>query len=194
MAIRKKPTNLSAEESSRKSRRHQQSLKIPPRKMSFRSNNTDRAREQQSRGFIATIFRKKSADSKHQGLAQMNHNHAYVDGSQQDLSPTGRWGIKAAAASMAAGQHSPTTGAYSAPALMREVSLLQEQVAHQAEQLEELHRELEERDAEGDKLRQALNLERFRYELLVDLWSMRVLDNEELGLQVEQHNGHNELR
>jgi len=126
----------------------------------------------------------------------MNYNHAYVDSRQQDLSPTGRWGIKAAAAATAtAGQHSPTTGAYSAPALMREVSLLQEQVSHQAEQMEELYRELEERDVEGEALRQALNLERFRYELLVDLWSMRVLDNEELGLQLEQHNGgHNQHR
>ncbi len=124
----------------------------------------------------------------------MNYNHAYLDGRQQDLSPTGRWGIKAAAAnSQAAGKHSPTTGAYSAPALMREVSLLQEQVAQQAEQLEELHRELEERDAESDEMRKALNLERFRYELLVDLWSMRVLDNEELGLQLEE-NGQNQLR
>ena len=49
--------------------------------------------------------------------------------------------------------------------------MLQEQVEHQAEQLEELHKELEERDAEGDELRQALNLERFKYELLVDLVS-----------------------
>ncbi len=125
----------------------------------------------------------------------MNYNHAYVDGRQQELSPAGRWGIKAAASPQAAaGQHSPSTGAYSAPALMREVSLLQEQVAHQAEQLEEMHRELEERDAEGDELRQALNLERFRYELLVDLWSMRVLDNEELGLQLEQQTGQGQLR
>ena len=49
--------------------------------------------------------------------------------------------------------------------------MLQEQVAQQAEQLEELHRELEERDAEGDELRQTLNLEKFKYELLVDLVS-----------------------
>jgi predicted RNase H-like nuclease (RuvC/YqgF family) len=127
----------------------------------------------------------------------MSYNHAYVDSRQQDFSATGRWGIKAAGSTTAAAaQHSPTTGAYSAPALMREVSLLQEQVAHQTEQLEELYRELEERDAEGEELRQALNLERFRYELLVDLWSMRVLDNEELGLQLEQqHNGgHSQLR
>jgi hypothetical protein len=123
----------------------------------------------------------------------MNYNQAYVESRQQDLSPTGRWGIKSATSSQAAaaGQHSPTTGAYSAPALMREVSLLQEQVAHQAEQLEELHRELEERDVESDELRQALHLERFRYELLVDLWSMRVLDNEELGLQLEQQQHQN---
>ena len=113
----------------------------------------------------------------------------YVDGRQQDLPATGRWGIKAASSPSpgAKGQHYSSTGAYAAPALMRQVSLLQEQVAHQAEQLEELHKELEERDAEGDELRQALNLERFKYELLVDLWSMRVLDNEELGLQLEQH-------
>ncbi|KAL4459173.1 hypothetical protein ABPG75_014038 [Micractinium tetrahymenae] len=32
-----------------------------------------------------------------------------------------------------------------------------------------------------------LNLQRFKYDLLVDLWAVRVLDNEELGAQQPQH-------
>jgi hypothetical protein len=65
----------------------------------------------------------------------------------------------------------PTSGSspYSNPSLLRQVSRLQDQVAQQAEQAEELHRELEERDAEGEELRQQLSLERFRYDLIVDL-------------------------
>jgi prefoldin subunit 5 len=47
---------------------------------------------------------------------------------------------------------------------LREVAALQERI-------QELQRELEEREEEKEKLEQALNLENFKYELLVDLVS-----------------------
>lgn len=40
--------------------------------------------------------------------------------------------------------------------------------------------------AQAAAARQQLNLQHFKYELLVDLWVMRVLDNEELGSRLEQ--------
>jgi hypothetical protein len=53
--------------------------------------------------------------------------------------------------------------------MLRELASLQERMAYQDEQLEELHKELEERDAESEELRNALHLSQFKYELLVDL-------------------------
>ena len=78
------------------------------------------------------------------------------------------------------GSHSCSGGAggSSLGGLLREVALLREHCAAQECQLEELAAELEEREAENDGLRHELNLERFKYELLVDLWASRVLDNE----------------
>ena len=35
------------------------------------------------------------------------------------------------------------------------------------------------------EMRERLNFQRFKYELLVDMWAMRVLDNEELAHAVE---------
>jgi hypothetical protein len=61
----------------------------------------------------------------------------------------------------------PTTASssfHSVPALLREVAALQERI-------QELQRELEDREEEKEKLQQALNLENFKYELLVDLVS-----------------------
>jgi len=60
-------------------------------------------------------------------------------------------------------------GPHSIPSMLRELASLQERMAYQDEQLEELHKELEERDAESEELRNALHLSQFKYELLVDL-------------------------
>jgi hypothetical protein len=73
--------------------------------------------------------------------------------------------------------------------LLRELTALREQCNAQANQLEELYAELEGRDNESEELRAQLNLEKFKTELMVDLWAMRVLDNEELGRQAVDGKG-----
>ena len=55
---------------------------------------------------------------------------------------------------------------------MKEVAALQERIVLQQGQLEELQRELQQGVEEREKLQQALNLENFKFELLVDLVSL----------------------
>lgn len=69
-----------------------------------------------------------------------------------------------------------TVGPHNIPSMLRELASLQERMAYQDEQLEQLQKELEERDAESEELKDALHLAQFKYELLVDLVSLAVVE------------------
>lgn len=64
-----------------------------------------------------------------------------------------------------------TSGSTSLNRLIHEVAVLREHCAAQECQLEEFAADLEEKEAENESLRKELNLERFKYELAVDLVS-----------------------
>lgn len=94
-----------------------------------------------------------------------------------------RWGI------LARGQPdgTPTSAATaSAAEQAQELAAARGECARQGAELQALRRELGAAQAAAAAAAQQLNLQRFKYELLVDLWAMRVLDNEELGSRLEQ--------
>ena len=94
-----------------------------------------------------------------------------------------RWGI------LARGQPDGTTppaAAASAAEQTYELGAAHAECARQGAELQALRRELGAAQAAAAAAQQHLNLQRFKYELLVDLWAMRVLDNEEEGSRLEQ--------
>lgn len=94
-----------------------------------------------------------------------------------------RWGI------LARGQPdgtSPSAAAACASEQAQELAAARDECARQGAELQALRRELGAAQAAAAAAAQQLNLQRFKYELLVDLWAMRVLDNEELGSRLEQ--------
>lgn len=66
-------------------------------------------------------------------------------------------------------------------ALLQDLETYRTEYFRQSQDLEACYNELRLREEENQSLRRQLNMERVKFELLVDLWAMRVLDNEELG-------------
>ncbi|KAK9824681.1 hypothetical protein WJX72_012342 [[Myrmecia] bisecta] len=64
--------------------------------------------------------------------------------------------------------------------MQQELDFLRAQTQKQELDLRGLNQELHTRDAENNDLQAQWNLHNFKYQLLVDMWAMRVLDNEEL--------------
>ncbi|EIE20404.1 hypothetical protein COCSUDRAFT_33964 [Coccomyxa subellipsoidea C-169] len=68
----------------------------------------------------------------------------------------------------------------------QEIEYMREQLHIQNEELRRIQRQTGTSAQHVLDLRERLNFQRFKYELLVDMWAMRVLDNEELA---HEHSG-----
>ncbi|KAK9861334.1 hypothetical protein WJX84_003832 [Apatococcus fuscideae] len=65
--------------------------------------------------------------------------------------------------------------------LEEEIEYWKNQNQQQEVELQELEHSLGEKSKESSDLQARWNLENFKYNLLVDMWAMRVLDNEQLS-------------
>ena len=100
-----------------------------------------------------------------------------------------RWGILARRQGSLASKDSAAAAAAAAAAAgdhAHELAAARSECARQGAELQALRRELGAAQAAQVAAHEALNLQRFKFELLVDLWAMRVLDNEELGSRTDQ--------
>lgn len=93
-------------------------------------------------------------------------------------SRSGRWGVLIRKDSATKGRGAASSGAGNAAT--------EAECARQGEELQRLRGELAAARAAEQHAAESLNLQRFKFELLVDLWSMRILDNEELGVAAAQ--------
>ncbi|GAB4813133.1 hypothetical protein N2152v2_000179 [Parachlorella kessleri] len=132
-----------------------------------------------SKGFVSALFRKKQRpeNSVFEAQSDFDVQHPGLDSpgvlAQRQPSKS-KWGLLSR-------RNSGSRQAANVAELQKDVEFFRGECLKQGQELQELQYRLEGQDARGRELQQRLNLERFKYELLVDLWAMRVLDNEELG-------------
>lgn len=96
-----------------------------------------------------------------------------------------RWGILARRQGSLTSRDSAAAAAAAADQA-HELAAARSECARQGAELQALRRELGVAHAAAAAAQERLNLQSFKFELLVDLWCLRVLDNEELGSRAEQ--------